>query len=116
MAATQVTLVNGVSITVASTPVALYSSPSSGTGTIISAFTISNTSSGTVNYKCWVVPLGSIVGDEFVLVPSKAIKTLKSDVPYEVVSHFMPVSSVLYVQADAASAVSVRVSGVELAT
>ena len=119
MAATQATLVNGVSITVANTPTALYSSPdatapTSGKGTVISAFTISNSSLTSVNYKCWVVPSGSSVSDAFLLVPERVIKTLKTDVPYEVVSHLMPANSILYVECSSAAAVNVRVSGVEL--
>ena len=120
MAATQVTLVNGVSIAIAATPTALYSSPDSvsptnGKGTLITAFTITNSSGSSVNYKCWVVPTGSSVGNAFLLVNDRTIKTLKSDVPYEVVSHFMPANSVLYVECNTASAVNIRVSGVELA-
>ncbi len=119
MAATQATLVNGVSITIATTPTALYSSPdsiapTSGKGTVITAFTISNSSLTSVTYKCWVVPSGSVVGDAFLLVPTRTIKTLKTDVPYEVVSHIMPANSTLYVECSSASAVNVRVSGVEL--
>ena len=119
MAATQETLVNGVSITVAATPTALYSSPDTvspinGRGTIISAFTITNSSGASINYKCWVVPTGSSVGDAFLLVPERIIKTLKTDVPYEVVSHFMPANSVLYVEASSANSANIRVSGVEL--
>ena len=119
MAATQATLVNGAQITVANIPTALYSSPTSsaptsGKGTIISAFTISNSALTSVTYKCWVVPSGSSVGDAFLLVPERMIKTLKTDVPYEVVSHFMPANSILYVECNTAAAVNVRVSGVEL--
>lgn len=114
MAALQATLVNGVSIGVSSTPIALYSSPTDEKGTVISAFTITNSSAATAKYKCWVVPQGSSVGDAFLLVPERSIKTLKTDVPYEVVSHFMPEDSILYVECDIASAVNVRVSGVEL--
>jgi len=119
MAASQETLVNGVSIIVAATPTALYSSPDeadpvNGRGTIISAFTITNSSAASINYKCWVVPAGSTVGDSFLLVPQRTIKTLKTDVPYEVVSHFMPANSVLYVEASAATSANIRVSGVEL--
>ena len=119
MAATQATLVNGAQITVSNIPTALYSSPTSsaptsGKGTIISAFTISNSALTSVTYKCWVVPSGSSVGDAFLLVPERIIKTLKTDVPYEVVSHFMPANSILYVECNTAAAVNVRVSGVEL--
>lgn len=119
MAATQATLVNGVNITVAVTPTALYSSPDSasptnGKGTLITAFTITNSSGASINYKCWIVPSGSSVGDAFLLVPERTIKTLKTDVPYEVVSHLMPANSVLYVESSAASSANIRVSGVEL--
>ena len=88
MAATQVTLVNGVSIALSATPTLLYSSPDSasptnGKGTLISAFTITNSTSLSANYKCWVVPSGSAVGNAFLLVPERTIKTLKTDVPYD---------------------------------
>lgn len=114
MAATQATLVNGVTITLAATPTLLYTSPSSDQGTIISAFTITNSGGASIQYKTWVVPTGSSVSDAFLLVPSRILKTLKTDVPYEVVSHFMPPDSTLFVEADTALVANIRVSGVEL--
>ena len=119
MAATQTTLVNGVFITPANTPVLVYGSPTNsppvnGKGTIIGAFTAANGSAASITYKVWVVPSGSSVGDEFLLVPARIIKTDKTDSPYEVVGHFMPPLSSLYIESDTANAAGFRVSGVEL--
>ena len=119
MTATQTTLVNGVFITPANTPISVYTSPTSssptnGKGTIISTFTAANGSAANITYKAWVVPSGSSVGDEFLLVPERIIKTNKTDVPYEVAGHFMPPLSQLYIESDTANAAGFRVSGVEL--
>jgi len=119
MAATQATLVNGVFITPAATPVSVYTSPTSASptnskGTIISAFTAANGSAANITYKAWVVPSGSSVGDEFLLVPERIIKIDKTDAPFEIVGHFMPPLSQLFIESDTANAAGFRVSGVEL--
>lgn len=119
MSATQITLANGVFITPAATPVSVYTSPTSasptnGKGTIISTFTASNGSAANITYKAWMVPDGSSVGDEFLLVPERIIKVNKTDVPYETAGHFMPPLSQLYIESDTANAAGFRVSGVEL--
>lgn len=119
MAATQAALVNGVFLTVADVPTPVYtapasSSPTNGKGSLITAFTVANGASSSINYKAWVVPNGSSVGDEFLLVPQRTIKTLKTDVPYEAIGHLMPASSVLYIEYDTANSAGIRVSGVEL--
>ncbi len=119
MAAIQTVLVNGVFLSSAGVPTPLYTSPVSaapisGLGTLISAFTIANGASANISYKAWVVPSGSSVGDEFLLVPARTVKALKTDVPYEVVSHLMPPSSTLYVEYSTANSAGIRVTGVEL--
>ena len=119
MTATQATLVNGVFLTSAGVPTPVYTSPDSvaptnGLGTLISAFTIANGSSASIAYKAWVVPSGSSVGDEFLLVPERTVKILKTDVPYEVVGHLMPANSILYIEYSTANSAGIRVTGVEL--
>lgn len=115
MSATQKTLVNGVFTATADTPINVYTSPATGDGTMITAFTVGNGTSLNATYKTWVVPSGSSVGDEFLLVPERTIKTgAPTDVPYEVVGHFMPVSSSLFIESDTVNSLGFRVSGVEL--
>lgn len=121
MSALQTTLVNGVFLTVADEPTAVYTSPDSlspinGLGTMITAFTIANGSLSSIQYKAWVVPSGSSVGDEFLLVPSRQVKTKKTDVPYDVVGHLMPANSILYIEYDTANSAGIRVTGVELSS
>lgn len=119
MSALQKTLVNGVFLTSAGAPTPVYTSPTDvtptlGLGTLITAFTIANGTSSTVLYKAWVVPFGSVVGNEFLLVPERPIKALKTDVPYDVVGHLMPANSVLYIEYNTANSAGIRVSGIEL--
>ena len=119
MSAIQTTLVNGVFITPANSPVSVYTAPTTtaptnGKGTIISTFTAANGSAANITYKAWVVPNGSSVGDEFLLVPKRIIKVSKTDVPYEIAGHFMPPLSQLYIESDTANAAGFRVSGVEM--
>ena len=116
MAALQQVLVNGVFLTSAAVATPAYTSPLSGLGTMITAFTIANGALSSVSYKAWVVPSGSSVGDEFLLVPAREVKTLKTDVPYEVIGHLMPPNSVLYLECSIANSAGIRVSGVEIST
>lgn len=121
MAAKQAVLVDGIFITVANTPTPVYTSPTAaaptnGLGTMITAFTAANGSSLSITYKAWVVPTGSSVGDEFLLVPNRTVKTLKTDVPYDIIGHLMPEDSILYIESGTANAAGFRVSGVELST
>ena len=116
MAALQQVLVNGVFLTSAAVATPVYTSPASGLGTLITAFTIANGSTSSIKYKAWVVPLSSSVTDQFLLVPAREVKTLKTDVPYEVVGHLIPPDATLYIEYDVASSAGIRVTGVELST
>lgn len=121
MTTLQVTLIDGVLISAADTPQLMFTSPDSaspnnGLGTLVSALNIANSSGSSVTYKLWIVPGGSSVADDFILIPERQLKTKDTDVPYEVASQLMPANAKLYIECNTSNVLSVRGSGVNIST
>lgn len=56
-------LISNENIATVDTVTTLFTAPDTGSGTIITAFTVSNSSSASVSYKAYIVNSAGVVGD-----------------------------------------------------
>ena len=109
--ATSVQLVNKGVNTLADTPESIYTSPSSGNGTIITAVTAANNSKSNKSYKAYIVSDGEVA--ENPQTPFRIILWDDIDLATGVDGQVIPPGGSLYVEASAINSVYFTVSGRE---
>lgn len=104
-------LVNAQLIDTADTVTALYTSPSSGAGTLITAFTVSNNSTASASYKAYIYDsTGSLVN---AVVPMKIVVRDRYDLAPSAINHVIPAGGSLRVENSTAYSLSFTLSGRE---
>lgn len=112
MAAINKVLVDGVRPAATSVQT-LYTSPANGAGTRIIALNVANGSGGTQSYDMWIVENGGSADDSNLVIPTRAISTLLTDVPSEVSNQLIPAGGTLQAQVTTADTLSFRATGIE---
>jgi len=109
--ATTVTLIDADQPTV-TTAVDSYTSPSTGGGTRIIAFTASSTAgNATASYRVFI---GLTATDATEIIPAINMVAPSQDTPFELIGHLIPAGAKLFVQVSAANTITFRVTGIEL--
>ena len=111
MAATNITLINGVQLTAAA--VDLYQSPANGLGTRVTAFTAANSGGTTENYSLHIVPSGGSADATNILVSARSLIDNESDTPAEIINQLVPAGGSIQALASTTLKITVRASGVE---
>lgn len=105
-------LANGVQPTSTSLQT-LYTSPASGSGTRIIAFTATNTNGTTDTYDAHIVPSGGAANLTNKIINAKSIAAPAADIPAEVQNHLIPPGGTLQVKVSVATTIAFRVTGIE---
>ena len=106
--ATNVAIINGVQNT-GTTADSLYTSPASGNGTRITAFTAS-LGTGTETYRVFVGTT-AVAANE--IIQATAVRGAGQDSPLELINHLIPANHSIFVQISTGSTITVRASGIE---
>lgn len=101
-------LIDGVQNSV-NTAVDLYTSPASGGGTRIIAFTAS-LDAGTETYRVFI---GATAAAAKEIIQATALAGPGQDSPLELINHFIPAGQKVFVQVSTGSTIVVRSSGIE---
>ena len=109
--ATSILLVNKGVNTLADTPESIYTSPTNGNGTIITAVTVANNSTSNKSYKAYIVADGEVA--ENPQTPFRIVIWADIDAGTGIDGQVIPPGDSLYVEANAANAVYFTVSGKE---
>jgi hypothetical protein len=106
-------LIDGVQPTV-TTIQTLYTSPSTGAGTRVVAFTATNNSGGAATYDLHIVPNGGTADATNKLVNARSLATTASDNPEEVIEQVIPRGGTLEVKVSVGTTIAFRATGNEL--
>ena len=109
--ASSILLTNKAVNTSASTPQSIYTSPATGKGTIINAFTAANNSTSNKNYKAYIVATGGSADNP--QLPFKIILWDDIDLGTGIDGQVIPPGGSLYVECNAIDSVYFTVSGIE---
>lgn len=83
-----VNLINGVQLTTSA--VVLYTSPSNGAGTRITAFGVANTGGTTETYSMHIVADGDSADSTNIMVPERPLQDKEPDTPAEMMNQLVP--------------------------
>lgn len=106
---TPIQLVENKTVSAADTPEIIFTDDGTGNGTVIDAFTASNTSAANRSYKAYIVPSGGSASN-----PQKPFQIVvwgEIDLGSGVVNQVIPASGSLYVEVSAANSIYFTVSG-----
>lgn len=106
-----VVMVDGVTNTIADTIENVYTSPISGNGTKITAFSAINDTDTNASYKAYIY---NSSGDQKCAVPFKVVVRYRYDVAPSITNQIIPPGGSLRVESNRADSICFRVSGVEL--
>ncbi len=107
-----VVIVNSVANTAADTIEKFYDSPSTGGGTIVSAFTATNNTGINASYKAYIYDASeSLLA---AVMPLKVVVRNRFDLGSSVVNQLIPKGGSLRMEASALGSITFRVSGKEL--
>ena len=106
-------LIINTKIATADTVTKLYDSPSGGSGTVISALTVTNDSAASVSYKIYIVDSDGIVGDP--IVPQTIVVKDRSSPAATAVNQTVPSGGSLRAENSTANALAFYMSGLEQA-
>lgn len=110
--AINVVLVNSEQSNVANTIEIFYTSPPTGEGTIITAFTATNNTGSNRTYKAYIFDsTGAVLP---AVAPLRIIIRNRFDLGSGVINQFIPPGGTLRMESDLASSIVFRVSGKEL--
>jgi hypothetical protein len=105
-------LINNSKIASVDTITELYTSPSSGAGTIITAFTVANSSTASASYKAYIYDsTGNAVEP---VIPLKVVVRDRFDPGRSIVNQIVPPSGTIRAENSAANALNFYASGIEL--
>ena len=110
--ATDKQLVNAQQSVLANTPEVYYTSPSTGTGTLITAVTASNGTAQDRNYKGYIVSDGDTA--TLPQVPTTVVNANKADLPAELAGQVIPPDGTLEFESSFAASIAFTVSGRDL--
>ena len=85
-----------------------------GTETIIDKFTVTNTTGGSVNFSCNIVPVSVAVSDSNLIIDTRAIASGETYRCPELVGHGLVPGDFISTLASAATALTIRASGREI--
>ena len=106
------TLVNSVSSSLANTIQSFYTSPATGGGTIISAFTATNNTGANASYKAYIFDAtGTLKG---AVLPLKVVIRNRFDPGNAIVNQVIPQGGTLRMETNIVGAIDFRVTGNEL--
>lgn len=106
-------LVNSAQNSAADTIQTFYTSPAGAGGTLITAFTASNNTGANASYKAYIYDSsGSALP---AVVPLTIVVRNKESLGSGITNHFIPAGGTLRMESSAASSISFRVSGKEIA-
>ena len=105
------TLILNEKISSADTISTLYESPASGSGTVISALTVTNDSESSASYKIYIVGVDAVIGDP--LVPQTIVVKDKASAAATAVNHTIPAGGSLRAENSTANALSFYMSGLK---
>ena len=105
------TLILNTKIPTADTPEILYTSPPSGSGTVISALTVTNDSTASASYKIYIVGQTDDLGDP--VVPQTIIVRDKASAAATAVNQTIPAGGTLRAENSTANALSFYMSGLK---
>ena len=106
------TLISGETTTTTDIEV-LYTSPSGGGGTTITAFVAVNTTVASDNYTVYIVDNADPATDERAVILEQPVKSMKTDVPPETISQYIPAGGTIQVKTGVAGSIAFRASGNE---
>lgn len=106
-------LVNSVQNTIANTIQSFYTSPATGAGTVITAFTATNNTGSNRTYKAYIFASGATTSEA--VTPLKIIIRSRFDPGNAIVNHLIPPGGTLRMESDLALSIVFRVTGNELA-
>lgn len=102
-------LINNTKISAADTVASLFTSPLSGAGTIITAFTVSNNSAASASYKAYIVDAAGVVGDA--IVPQKIVVRDRFDSAPSIVNQVVPGGGTIRAENSTGNALSFYATG-----
>lgn len=85
---TDIVIVNNTKISTADNVTNIYTSPGSSSGTIVTAFTVSNSSAASASYKVYIVDATGVVGDP--VSPQKIVVKDRFDSVPAIVNQVVP--------------------------
>jgi len=89
----------------------VYSSPTTGAGTLITAFTATNISPASVSYKAYIVDKTGVVGGP--VIPQKIVVKDRFDSGPSIVNHVIPAGGSLRLENSTGDGISFFVTGRE---
>ncbi len=105
-------LVNSIQNTLADTIQTFYTSPASGAGTVITAFTATNNTGSNRTYKAYIFgPADTTIE---AVTPLKIVIRNRFDPGNSIVNHLIPAGGTLRMESDLASSIVFRGTGNEL--
>jgi hypothetical protein len=105
-------LVNNRKVSDVDTITTIYTAPTSGGGTVITAFTVSNSSTASVSYKAYIL---DVIGDAVdPVVPLKIVVKDKFDSAPSIINQVITSGGTLRVENSTGDSLSFYVSGREL--
>jgi len=107
-----VVLVNSVANTIADTIQKFYDSPTTGGGTVISAFTATNNTGVNASYKAYIYDASESLLEA--VMPTKVVIRNRFDLGGSIVNQLIPKGGSLRMECSAADSITFRVSGKEL--
>ncbi len=105
-------LVNAQQSVIADTPEVYYTSPTTGTGTLITAVTASNGTATDRNYKGYIVSSGGTA--TLPQVPTTVVNANKADLAEELAGQVIPTGGTLQFESSAIDSIAFTVSGRDL--
>lgn len=105
-------LVNAQQSVLADTPEVYFTSPSTGTGTLITAVTASNGTAIDRNYKGYIVSSGDTA--TLPQVTTTVVSANKTDLPAGLIGQVIPADGTLEFESSAAESIAFTVSGRDL--
>jgi hypothetical protein len=104
-----VTIAESVKIPTVDTITTLYTSPSSGNGTTITAFTAANSSGANASYKAYVYDSAGTAVDP--AVPLKIVVRNRFDLGASIVNQIIPAGGTLRIENNIANSLSFKITG-----
>lgn len=104
-------IINNSKIAVADVITTLYTSPSGGAGTIVTAFTVSNSSGASASYKAYIYDQSGAVVDP--VIPLKIVVRDRFDVGASIVNQVVPAGGTIRAENSTGDALNFYATGRE---
>lgn len=107
-----ITLVNSAQSVVADTIESFYTSPPTGAGTVVTAFSATNNTGSNRSYSAYIFDASATILNA--VVPLKIVVRNKFDLGASIVGQIIPAGGTLRMESDLATSIAWRVTGKEL--